>query len=411
MKIEFDCTITNPPYGAGMHVDFINLGINFSRFIVAMHPTNPIFNRKPVNRTKRDKKLLEYIGKYKTDLYLFDGNNVFNGGFFVPLSITTIDKSKPSDVISISGVFNDLCKLNELNHLGSWANKYYDKINLVNNLYNNRYICNGKNELAGFYVSISAIRGHPPSIGNRFNPDFFTFVPDDITIKDKPFNKTGWSNFRFDTLVEAENFLFYLKSKPARFYLSLYKTNQHLDSKELLAVPLIDFNKKYTESELYDLLCIDEIDRKNIDMVIGDYYNGERSNYMISQDTRTFTSNQDRKRQQENKEFFTPVDYVDMMIDRCDINWSFFEPACGDGNILIRLLERKLESGISKLDAIKSLYGCEYMLDNRNACIKRLVNVVGEEFIDIIEKQIAYCNTLDYNDISDGRKYPDWLRK
>lgn len=88
----------------------------------------------------------------------------------------------------------------------------------------------------------------------------------------------------------------------------------------------------------------------------------------------------------------------------------FFEPACGDGNILIRLLERKLESGISKIDAIKSIYACEYMLDNRNAAIERMVNVVGEEFRELLENRIAYCNTLDYTDNSNGRTYPEWLK-
>lgn len=400
----FDCMITNPPYGAGMHVDFVNLGVSTSRLVVALHPSGPFISRKPTNPNNRVKQLIDNMKKYKCSIELFDGNAVFDAGFFTPISLTVIDTNIEQDDVVVSGYYNAVLPVDQLNMIGTWVIKYYDRIKDEN-----LYTMQSTSTEDGIYVNIGCIRGHPPEAGKKFNPDFFTMIPETTGVVDKPNSK--WSCYKFNTMDEANNFLRYIKSKPARFYLSLYKMNAHLDSKELIAVPWIDFSKSYTDDELYDLLNIDKSDIELIDDLIADYYGGDRHKTTKADDARTFTSKIDKDRQQQNKEFFTPIDLVDKMIDCTDINGSYFEPSCGDGNIIYRVIERKILAGISAYDAISSIYACEYMIDNRNATIERILSLVGDKHRPHVEEKIAYCNTLDEYDVSDGRCYPHWLKQ
>lgn len=142
---------------------------------------------------------------------------------------------------------------------------------------------------------------------------------------------------------------------------------------------------------------------------------------------RTFTA-PDRKI--EKHEVFTPRHLIDQMVDRLEpgiseLDTTFFEPAAGDGNIVVAVLERKLDkAGWAKdtaLRAVKSIFACEYMKDNRDAIVQRIGTVLVQhgvvlehEYMDseyrrVAESQIAYCNTIDPWDTSDGRMYPEWL--
>lgn len=142
---------------------------------------------------------------------------------------------------------------------------------------------------------------------------------------------------------------------------------------------------------------------------------------------RTFTA-PDRKI--EKHEVFTPRHLIDSMMDKLEpgiseLDTTFFEPAAGDGNIVIAVLERKLnKAGWTKENAeraVKSIFGCEYMKDNRDAIIQRIGAVLDEHHVIPMheyvssechlsaESQIAYCNTIDPWDTSDNRQYPIWL--
>ena len=51
--------------------------------------------------------------------------------------------------------------------------------------------------------------------------------------------------------TECENICNYLKTRFARFMLSLAKTSQHATSKTYRFVPMQDFSKPWTDAELY----------------------------------------------------------------------------------------------------------------------------------------------------------------
>tara|TARA_Y100000296_G_scaffold54041_1_gene61897 strand:- start:2745 stop:3698 length:954 start_codon:yes stop_codon:yes gene_type:complete len=67
---------------------------------------------------------------------------------------------------------------------------------------------------------------------------------------------------RYDSLAEAENMVSFLKTKFARFMISILKKTQHGTRGVYRFVPALDMNKKWVDSELYERYDLnqDEID-------------------------------------------------------------------------------------------------------------------------------------------------------
>ena len=86
--------------------------------------------------------------------------------------------------------------------------------------------------------------------------------------------------------------------------------------------------------------------------------------------------------------------------------WKVLEPACGNGNFLVEILDRKLSLithnfELNALIAVSSLYGVDIQEDNCKECRERLYTLVlsyGETDKDILrkilDKNIICGNTL-----------------
>jgi len=101
-----------------------------------------------------------------------------------------------------------------------------------------------------------------------------------------------------------------------------------------------------------------------------------------------------KKRVADHGEVFTPPWLVEAMLDLTGdsdrIEARFLEPACGNGNFLIRILQRKLaivdlksrKSSNDKkyfaLIAVMSIYGIEILEDNIVESRKRMLNVFAD---------------------------------
>ncbi len=86
-----------------------------------------------------------------------------------------------------------------------------------------------------------------------------------------------------------------------------------------------------------------------------------------------------KKRSDELGEVFTPQWLVDEMLDELpqevftNPEKTFIDPACGDGNFLVRILERKIQNGSTPLQALQTTYGIDIMPDNIEQCRQRLL--------------------------------------
>lgn len=104
-----------------------------------------------------------------------------------------------------------------------------------------------------------------------------------------------------------------------------------------------------------------------------------------------------KKRVADHGEVFTPPWMVDSMLDLVKdeterIESRFLEPACGSGNFLVKILQRKLATvelkyGKSEFEkrhhglwALMCIYGVELLLDNILECRSNLLEIFAEYF-------------------------------
>jgi SAM-dependent methyltransferase len=75
---------------------------------------------------------------------------------------------------------------------------------------------------------------------------------------------------------------------------------------------------------------------------------------------------------------FTPLPLVNEMLSKLpkevfqNPEKTFLDPACGNGNFLIVVLERKIASGIEHHQALKTIYGVDIDQKNITECKQRL---------------------------------------
>ncbi|ADQ53309.1 conserved hypothetical protein [Aeromonas phage 65] len=365
---SFDYVIMNPPYNKNLHLDFFNKAFGMCREIICIHPSAPAFNRRKVKEQKRVTEFKNIIRTNMTSMELIDGNLYFSAGLFVPLSITHTLNGVPFDAyIDVYGPMingRNRMKVDELNYFGTMINPLYEKVPVEKNL------LNSQNSEGNYFVNIGLIRGHVPVAGDRFNADFFTMVPKDYQVETAPNMK--WHHYGFKYKEVAEKFLEYVKSDYARVFLALYKNNQHLDSGTLAAVPYPDLTKSFQR-------CV-----SGFQNIWGSYPTTIQKvvvaiTQALTMRIRTGRASEfDIVRQKTTHEVFTPEVVTDMLLDRVT-NWegSFMDPACGDGNILYRIAERRIELGHDKETIAHQLFGFDIVESNVVACRERLANLLG----------------------------------
>ena len=125
-----------------------------------------------------------------------------------------------------------------------------------------------------------------------------------------------------------------------------------------------------------------------------------------------------KQRTVEFGEVFTSKKIVDSMIDLIDegklsIESRFLEPACGNGNFLYEILEKKLKSVEDKYKkdqsdyerysilAVSSIYGIDILRDNVLECRKRLLNLYIEKYKNNFKDKVNDKSILSISYILD----------
>jgi hypothetical protein len=101
-------------------------------------------------------------------------------------------------------------------------------------------------------------------------------------------------------------------------------------------------------------------------------------------------------------EVFTPTPLVQKMLDKIDqqlfkdVNSTFLDNSCGDGQFLGEVLIRKIENGSTFEQALSAVYGVEMQEDNVKLCRDRLL--CGQEHLrSTVEKNIVCADALRYH--------------
>lgn len=111
-----------------------------------------------------------------------------------------------------------------------------------------------------------------------------------------------------------------------------------------------------------------------------------------------------KERIKKNGEVFTPAPIVELMCNICpEEDWAdpdkiFLDPTCGNGQILCTILKKRLAAGVSKKDAISTLFGIELMQDNVDLCRQRLAQILETDlYNNIIEENIVCSSIFDWD--------------
>ena len=104
------------------------------------------------------------------------------------------------------------------------------------------------------------------------------------------------------------------------------------------------------------------------------------------------------------EEVFTDDSVVDRMLElvcreTAKVDFRFVEPACGNGDLLVQILERRLaivrqqysenlvDYELCALVAVSNIYGIEVHMDNVMECERRLYEIISFEYIYIFKEK------------------------
>jgi hypothetical protein len=110
----------------------------------------------------------------------------------------------------------------------------------------------------------------------------------------------------------------------------------------------------------------------------------------------------DKNRVKSTQEVFTPtkevIDLVNSYPDSAykNLEQTFLDPSCGDGQFLSEILIRKIENGATFEQALSTIYGVDLMIDNVDLCRERLL-CGRKDLRHIVEQNIYQADGLKFS--------------
>ena len=129
-----------------------------------------------------------------------------------------------------------------------------------------------------FYCQLAAIRGHElrNDPNNMHQADFYTMLMKDSEqnkgVRNVNVRKDGFIVFEFDSEIEQNNFVNYLKTDFARFCLSIVKNTQNIHYGEMELIPWLDFTQEWNDEKLFEEFNVSKELQDYIREFLPDYY-------------------------------------------------------------------------------------------------------------------------------------------
>lgn len=102
-------------------------------------------------------------------------------------------------------------------------------------------------------------------------------------------------------------------------------------------------------------------------------------------------TNHTETEQKKKGQWFTPDEIVNKMIEFTDLNWfgNIYEPTAGDGNIVMKIIDKKVSLGMTPQEAINTTYVNEFDIDVYDVLTARLKAYCAEHNINYREENIT----------------------
>ena len=258
---QFDIIIMNPPFEKNLHKKFLVWAAGHSRVIVSIQPCQFLYKHYKLN--KLDTKLQNLIQNHASSIYIMNPNLIWQSHKFAsPVGIFNIDLDNQTSTIHIYDEMTDdyykVASINEICKRHKQLAKFIEQLIAYLKLNPDTVIKHINMELyKPWIVELAKIRGHISEVNRDIysNDDFATMVTRDH----RPITKIvdfAKQHFCFNTKIEAENFIEYLKTDFARICLYINKFGLHIDSNTMMYVPWLDFTKRWTDDELFNIIGV-----------------------------------------------------------------------------------------------------------------------------------------------------------
>ena len=228
--MKFDLIISNPPYNQSLDLKILKAVYPLGDRICFIHPAGWLYDNKHKNKLFLSSREL-VKNKFISYTHIENANDLFGIQNRSDIGISYINKAMIGiqdniydiDIHGISTMY--LSIKSKILHLASSNNLlHHMQPNIdVTYMFGLPSICNGY-RMVGKHTEL-----------NQMNP--------------RGLSKYNW-RFAFNNNDELINFKNYLKTKIARFCLSIYVFNMDMHRGELAAVPYLDFTKSWTNESV-----------------------------------------------------------------------------------------------------------------------------------------------------------------
>ena len=280
---SFDIVIGNPPYNQMIDMLFLSKSYNISDSILFVHPSTWLLDEK--GKQKKFNNTKELVKEHLESIKLFNGNGVFGISLFVPCVISYINKYKKNSGIicfdkinSVELVYNKIEDINKFSNVDIYPILKNKLINFCKDNNLNKVIKNQVDKT--YFVNLAQIRGHVKDtnkLGLDMNSamlveDFYTMVSRNLTVSLQKRIQREKTQVSFDTEIEANNLLKYVKTNFSRFCLSILKNNGNLYCGEYSLIPWLDFKQEWDDNKLYQYFELTKEEIEFINKHIPTYY-------------------------------------------------------------------------------------------------------------------------------------------
>ena len=280
IKKEDITSLTNPPYRGGeeLHQRFFNRLCEISGNVITIQPATPYFNKNPKPR-KHEAEMIDNILNHKTDAEIVSRNVFENATIENYLAITstnTMQKNNTNKLSSITyedGNKYDSVDMKDVNVLGIGPKT----ISVLREKFDNYVAKHGSLQDITYYKNKkfkNNLCGLPKLRSNIGTRVFYSFIPYDEKISKyytRSINEKHDFGIEVKSNQQIKNVYAYLKTYVARFGLALIKIN-HNNTGAFKKVPLVDFNKTWTDEMLIKELKLTKKEVYIMKKVLGNYH-------------------------------------------------------------------------------------------------------------------------------------------